>query len=86
MEAAGIQPYESVLVADLNNGNRFETYAVAAEPGSGKIVVLGAAAKLAEPGDILIIMAFGYCTSEEASTFKPKVVFLDGDNKIVESH
>jgi len=83
MEAAGILPYESVLVADLNNGNRFETYAVTAEAGSGQIVVLGAAAKLADPGDIVIIMAFAYATSEEATGLARKVVVLDGNNKIV---
>ena len=59
MQAAGICPYECVLVADLNNGNRFETYVVPGEAGSGKIVILGAAAQLAAPKDIVIIMAFG---------------------------
>jgi aspartate 1-decarboxylase len=83
LEAAGIQSYESVLVADLDNGNRFETYAVPGEAGSGRIVILGAAAKLAEAGDIVIIMAFAYCTTEEAVGFKPRVVMLDGANKIV---
>ncbi len=83
LQAAGIQPYESVLVADLDNGNRFETYAVPGEAGSGKVVILGAAAKLADAGDIVIIMAFAYCTPEEAAGFKPKVVMLDGANKIL---
>jgi aspartate 1-decarboxylase len=83
MEASGILPYESVLVADLINGNRFETYAVPGKAGLGKVIVLGAAAKLANPGDIIIIMAFAYCTTEEAVDFKPKVVMLEGANKIV---
>jgi aspartate 1-decarboxylase len=83
LEASGILPYESVLVADLNNGNRFETYAVPGEAGLGQVVVLGAAAKLANPGDIVIIMAFAYCTTEEAADLKPKVVMLDGANKII---
>ena len=83
MQAAGIVPYESVLVADLNNGNRLETYAVPAESGSGKVVILGAAAQLMRPKDIIIIMGFGRCTPEEAAQLKPKVVVLDENNKIV---
>ncbi len=83
MEAAGILPYESVLVADLDTGNRLETYAVPGERGAGKIVILGAAAKLVTTGDIVIIMAFGLCSPEEAADLKPKVVVLDQNNKIV---
>ena len=83
LDAAGILPYESVLVADLNNGNRFETYVVPGKAGSGRIVVLGAAAKLADQGDIVIIMAFAYCTPQEAAEFKPKVVVVDAANKVV---
>jgi aspartate 1-decarboxylase len=83
LEAAGIRPYEAVLVADVDNGNRFETYTVPGEAGSGRVVILGAAAKLADPGDIVIIMAFAYCTPEEAAGLTPKVVMLDGTNKIV---
>lgn len=83
MEAAGILPYESVLVADVDNGNRLETYVVPAEAGSGKIVILGAAAQLIKPKDIVIILGFGYVTPEEAEGFKPNVVVLDENNKIV---
>ena len=83
MEKAGISTYESVLVADLNNGNRLETYVIPAEPGSGKIVVLGAAAKLVNPKDRVIILNFGYFSPEEAKKFKPKVLVLDENNKIV---
>lgn len=83
MEAAGILPYESVLVADLNNGSRLETYVVPEEAGSGKIVVLGAAAQLIEPKDIVIIMSFAFLTPEEARQFKPKVAVLDENNKII---
>lgn len=82
MEAAGILPCESVLVADLNNGSRLETYAVPAESDSGKIVILGAAAQLIEPKDIVIIMSFGFLTPEEAGQFMPKVVVLDENNEI----
>ena len=83
MEKAGILPYEAVLVADLNNGNRLETYAVPAERGSRKVVILGAAAQLMQPKDIVIIMGFCHCTPEEAAEHKPKVVVLDEDNEIV---
>jgi len=82
MDAAGIVPYESVLIADLNNGNRLETYVVPAEAGSRKIVVLGAAAQLIKPKDIVIIIGFGFFTPEEARTFKPKVAVLDENNQI----
>ena len=81
MEAADILPYESVLVADVNNGNRLETYVVPAEAGSGEIVILGAAARLIQPKDIVIILGFGYVSPEEAGDFKPKVVVLDENNK-----
>lgn len=82
MEAAGILPYESVLVADLNNGSRLETYAISAEPDSGRVSILGAAAHLIKPKDIVIIMSFGFFTPEEAKEFKPKVVVLGENNKI----
>jgi aspartate 1-decarboxylase len=82
MEAAGILPYESVLVADINNGNRLETYVVPAETGSGKIVMLGAAAQLIQTKDIVIILGFGFFTPDEAKRFKPKIVVLDENNKI----
>ncbi len=84
MDAAGIVPYESVLVADLNNGSRLETYAVPGPRGAGKIVILGAAANLIAKDDIVIIMGFGLCSPEEAARLKPKVVVLDEDNEIVE--
>ena len=83
MRSAGILPYESVLVADLNNGNRFETYVVPGRPGSREVVVLGAAAQLAEPKDIVIILGFAYCTLQEAGELIPKVVVLDENNAIV---
>jgi aspartate 1-decarboxylase len=83
-EAAGIVPYEHVLIADLNNGNRLETYVVPAERGSGHINILGAAAQLIKQGDLVIIMAFGLCTPEEAHAFRPKVVVLGTDNEVLE--
>jgi aspartate 1-decarboxylase len=86
MHAAGILPYESVLVVDLNNANRFETYAIPGQADSGRIVILGAAALLAKAGDIVIVMGFGYCTPEEAAALKPKVVVLDGNNRMVKQN
>ncbi len=82
MGAAGILPYESVLIADLNNGSRLETYAIPAEPNSRQVVIMGAAAQLIKPKDTVIIMGFGLFTPEETEEFKPKVVVLGENNKI----
>ena len=84
MAAAGILPYEQVLVGDLDNGNRLETYVIAAEPGSRAIEVLGAAARLIHENDLVIIMGFGLFTPEEAKKHRPKVVVLDENNNIIE--
>lgn len=83
MEAAGLLPYESVLVADLNNGNRLETYVIPAEAGSGEVIMLGAAAQLVDVQDIVIILSFGLFTPQEAKDIKPSVVVLDENNKII---
>jgi aspartate 1-decarboxylase len=83
MKASGLVPYEAVTVADLNNGNRLETYVVPGEPGTGRIVILGAAAQLVKPKDIIIIFAYALCTPQEAKKLVPKVVVLDEDNRIV---
>jgi len=85
LEAVGIVAYEHVLVVDLNNGNRLETYVVPAEAGSGKIEILGAAAHLIKSGDIVIIMNFALCSPEEAAQLKPKIAVLDENNKIKKS-
>jgi aspartate 1-decarboxylase len=85
MEAAGIAQYEEVLIADVTNGNRFETYAIPvanAKRGSGDVIIMGAAAHLAKVGDIIIIINFGYFTPDELPRHKPKVVFVDEKNKI----
>ena len=83
MAACDILPYESVLVADLNNGNRLETYVVPAKGGSKDVVILGAAARLVNPGDRIIILNFGYYTVEEAKKHKAKVIVLDDKNNII---
>lgn len=83
MRQSGILCYEAVLVADLDNGNRIETYAVPAEPGSRQIGILGAAAQLIKAGDTVIIIGFALCTPDEAAGLVPKVVVLDENNQIV---
>ncbi len=82
MEAAGILEYEYVQIADVENGNRFETYVIAGEAGSGMICLNGAAARQVQVGDHVIIMAYAQMTPEEAKENKPYVVFVDDDNKI----
>lgn len=84
MKAARLVPYETVLVADVTNGNRLETYVVPEKAGSGKINILGAAARLMKKGDVVIIMAFGLMTPKEAKGFKPKVVVATKNNGIKE--
>ena len=80
LKTAGIMPYEEVLVANVTNGERVETYVVPAPAGSKEITVLGAAARLFSPGDIVIIMNFAYYTSDEIKNLKPKVLACDEDN------
>ncbi len=77
IEAAGIFPGERVFIVDNNNGERFDTYVIPGEAGSGVICVNGAAARRVQPGDVIIIMAYALMTPEEAATFKPKVIFPD---------
>ena len=81
MEAAGILEYEKVQVADVNNGRRLETYVIADEPGSGMICLNGAAAHYVEVGDKVIIMCYAQVDEREAAQMKPRVVFVDDDNK-----
>ena len=80
---SGIMEYEKVAIADIDNGSRFETYAIAGEAGSGIICLNGAAAKCVNVGDKVIIMAYAQMTPEEAREHKPVVLFVDEDNKIV---
>lgn len=82
LDAAGILEYERVAVADVINGSRLETYTIAGERGSGMICLNGAAARLVKTGDKVIIMAYAQMSPEEAVLFRPKVVFVDGKNKI----
>ncbi len=82
MDAAGILEYEKVQVADVNNGNRLETYVIAGERGSGMICLNGAAAHYVEVGDKVIIMCYAQMDEAEARAFQPHVVFVDEKNAI----
>ncbi len=82
LEAAGILPYEAVLMANVSNGSRVETYVVPAPAASGNIEILGAAARMFSPGDIVIFMNFAWYTPDEVAKLKPKVVVPDEHNRI----
>lgn len=82
MDAAGFYEGERVQIVNNNNGERFETYTIIGERGSGIICLNGAAARKAQIGDILIIIAYGWMTPEEAAKVKPKIVFPDANNQI----
>lgn len=84
MDAAGLLEYEKVQIADIDNGNRFETYIIAGEENSGCICLNGAAAKCVEVGDKVIIMAYAQMTPEENENNFPKVVFVNDNNEITE--
>jgi aspartate 1-decarboxylase len=84
MDAAGLFEYEKVQIADIDNGNRFETYIIAGEENSGCICLNGAAAKCVEVGDKVIIMAYAQLTPEESNNYCPKVVFVNDNNEITE--
>ncbi len=85
MEEADILPYEQVQVLNVNNGARFETYAIEAEPDSGVISIRGAAARLAAVGDIVIILSYCQLEEEEAHNVAPKLVYVDKKNAITET-
>ena len=84
MDAAGILEYEYVQIVDVENGNRFETYTIAGEPGSGMICLNGAAARQVAVGDHVIIMSYAQMTPEEAKEHRPHVVFVDDKNRIIQ--
>lgn len=84
LDASGILEYEKVQIVDINNGNRFETYTISGERGSGIICLNGAAARCVSVNDKIIIMAFALMSPEEASASKPNVVFVDEHNHIKE--
>jgi len=82
LQAAGIHEYEQIHIYNLRNGERFTTYAICAEAGSGIISVNGAAAHKADPGDRVIIAAYAELAQHEVANFKPSLVYLDENNNI----
>jgi len=82
LEAADIREYERIEVYNRRNGERFATYAIRAQDGSGIVSVNGAAAHKADPGDIVIICAYAEFEERELAAFKPRLVYVDGNNRI----
>ena len=82
LDASEIHEYEQIHIYNINNGERFTTYAIRAEAGSGIISINGAAAHKAEPGDRVIICAYTQLAQHEVANFKPKLVYLDESNQI----
>jgi aspartate 1-decarboxylase len=86
MKTANCIPFERISVYNVTNGNRFDTYLIESEPGSGTVCVNGAAAHLAEPGDKLIIASYTWLTNDECKSHHPVIVFVDPENKIMETN
>lgn len=84
MDIADLMKNEKLQIVNNNNGNRFETYVIPGERGSGMICLNGAAARLVHPGDVIIIISYGLFERKEAKEFNPKIVFVDENNKVVE--
>lgn len=84
MDAAGIMRHEKVQIVNNNNGERFETYTIAGERGSGIVCLNGAAARLVQPGDVVIIMSYVMLSEPEIAAHEPKVVLVDDNNRIRE--
>ena len=82
LAASGILPHEKVDVLNINNGERFTTYAIPAQTGSGEIKINGAAARLVHTGDPVIIIAYASMSADEAKNFQPKVVLVDEKNRV----
>jgi aspartate 1-decarboxylase len=85
MEAADLLAGEQVSIVDITNGARLETYVIAGERGSGVIGINGAAAHLVHPGDLVILISYGQMDDAEAAAYRPRVVFVDASNRILES-
>ena len=84
LDALDLLPNEKVQIVNNNNGTRLETYIIEGEPGSGVICLNGAAARLVQPGDVVIIISYAMMTDEQARTHQPKVAIVDENNQIVE--
>jgi len=85
LDLSGIREYEQIQIYNINNGARFTTYAIRAEEGSGLFSVNGAAARLACPGDLIIVCAFGILDQEEAENHKPTLIYFNGKNEVQRS-
>src|SRR5246127_2280589 len=83
MDAANIIANEKVAIVNNNNGARFETYVIKGERGTGTVCLNGAAARMVQVGDIIIIMSFAHMDFEEAKTFQPTLLFPDNDNRVI---
>lgn len=83
LEAAGLFPYEKVQVVNLNNGQRFDTYVIEADAGSGEICLNGPAARLGQKGDLVIIIAYCSVDPDEIAGHTPKIVKVDKHNKVI---
>ena len=84
LDAVGIIPFERVKVYNINNGERFDTYAIEGEPGSGVIGLNGAAARKGMVGDLIIIVTFGFYSPEDLKTYHPNIALLNDKNQIKE--
>ncbi|HSP56491.1 MAG TPA: aspartate 1-decarboxylase [Dehalococcoidia bacterium] len=85
MEAADILPFEQVHVLDVNNGSRLVTYAIEGMRGAGEVVLNGAAARLVDPGDIVIVITYQDVPEEDAPGLLPSLVYVDAENRIVKT-
>lgn len=83
LDLAQIREYEQIHIFNIANGERFVTYAIRAEAGSGVISINGAAAHRAKPGDLIIVCAFAHMTAVEAEAYKPRLVYVDHNNRVV---
>ena len=83
LEAADVRELEQVAVLDIDNGARFETYAIAGEPGSGEVKLNGAAARLVHRGDRVIVISYGIYDEEELADHQPRIVHVDSQNRII---
>ena len=86
LDISGIREYEQIHIYNINSGTRFVTYAIRGEVGSGVISINGAAAHLAQPGDLIIIAAFGQFDEAEAANFKPTLVYVDRENRLTHTN
>lgn len=86
LDIAGIREYEQIHLYNVNNGERFSTYAIRAEQGSGTISINGAAAHRAQPGDLVIICAYAALGEAEAALFQPTLVYVDQDNRLTHTN